>query len=104
MAARRDLTPFMRKVRDFVSFVSAFVQFSSLSTKLILTEIFEALGIKFVIVCARNYLFISCPCVYFCGWGYWKRSLRTFSTVFTLNMKKIVPMIDCSPSITRFVT
>ena len=25
-------------------------------------------------------------------------------TVFTLNMKKIVPMIDCSPSITRFVT
>ena len=24
--------------------------------------------------------------------------------VFTLNMKKIVPMIDCSLSITRFVT
>ena len=43
----------------------------------------------------------------FLGWGLgsdWKRSLRTFSTVFTLNMKKIVPMIDCSPSITRFVT
>ena len=36
--------------------------------------------------------------------SYWKRSLRTFSTVFTLNMKKIVPMIDCSLSITRFVT
>ena len=36
--------------------------------------------------------------------AYWKRSLRTFSTVFTLNMKKIVPMIDCSLSITRFVT
>ena len=35
---------------------------------------------------------------------YWKRSLRTFSTVFTLNMKKILPMIDCSLSITRFVT
>ena len=33
--------------------------------------------------------------------AYWKRSLRTFSTVFTLNMKKIVPMIDCSLSITR---
>ena len=31
----------------------------------------------------------------------WKRS---FSTVFTLNMKKILPMIDCSLSITRFVT
>ena len=25
---------------------------------------------------------------------YWKRSLRTFSTVFTLNMKKFLPMID----------
>ena len=35
------------------------------------------------------------------GVFYWKRS---FSTVFTLNMKKILPMIDCSLSITRFVT
>ena len=34
----------------------------------------------------------------------WKWSLRTFSTVFTLNMTKILPMIDCSLSITRFVT
>ena len=29
---------------------------------------------------------------------------QDFSTVFTLNMKKILPMIDCSLSITRFVT
>ena len=27
-----------------------------------------------------------------------------FSTVFTLNMKKILPVVDCSLSITRFVT
>ena len=65
MAARRDLTPFMRKVRDFVSFVSVFVQFSSLSTKIVLKENLEALGFKFDIVCARNYLFNSCPSVYF---------------------------------------